>query len=587
MSDDELVAQYRASGSLAALSDQALQREYRRARTEALKARDPGEYDPASPQFRERYGATSGMGHGARAWAGTQKAVVDMGRGLRQVAAEAGNRFGLVDDSTVQGLRERQDEVNARDADLLRTGAGAAGYLAGNIASIAMPGAAAARGAQALHLGRAAAAARMLTAPRTIAQGALSGAAIGAASPLGTGQSRGDSALLGGLAGAAGTAVANSLGRVLRPTAAPEASRAALVREAQARGLPLGVEDLTGSKPLQVTASVLGNIPGSAGREAALRRAKQEALNRAVAATVGERGATRITPEVLAQARQRLGGEFQRLSDDRVAQLGSDLLDALVDVDSAQAPLRGILDTSRIDRLVNGALDLAARGQVKGRTAQTIRSELTKAAKDAARSDHSRLAMALRRVRDGFDDSIRNGLSGEERAAWDLAREQWGNLRTIEKALANAPGAASGDVSGSALLNAIGRNADRPLSRMESELKTLGVLGREFVGSPIPDSGTAQRTMVQNLIGMGGQAAMGGMLGGVVSGGDPTAALVGAAALPLGARVAQPVLRSQLTARYLSQGVGPRLTPRQAEIARLLQQLSGPAGASAALTYQR
>lgn len=513
--------------------------------------------------------------------AGAGKAVVGAGTGLKQLAMEAGNKLGMVDDSTVAGLRANQDEVNKRDKPLMDTGAGLAGNIAGNVATVALPGAGLARGAQAVNAVRLANAARAISAPSSILESIASGAAIGAAAPVGTDEDRAMNVGLGAVGGGLGGGASSLLSRVVRPTAVPDAARRGLIADAQLRDIPLQVGDLTGSKPIQVLESVLSNTPGASGREQALRQTKQTAYNRAVGEAMGEQGVERLTPDVLRTVRTRLGGEFDRLSAGRTVTLGNDLLNALVDVDTATAPLRGILDTAEIDRLLNHTLDLASRGQVQGEVAQTIRSELSTASNDAMKRGETRLGNALRRVRNGIDDSIRGGLTPDEQAAWDVARNHWGNMRSVERAMSQNSNAASGDITGDSILNAL-KSSGTALGRQDNEMKTLGAVGRQFVKPQIPDSGTAQRTMIQNMLMAGGAGALGGGAAGV----DPMQTGAAGAALPVAAMLAQPALRSQLMTRYLSQGLAPNASPQMLQLARALRGISGPAASSALLTSQ-
>lgn len=540
-----------------------------------LKRENPGEYDPESPEFQQKYGATSGMSGLDKFMAGAGKSVIDLGRGIKQAAVEGGEKLGILGDGHSYRLRAEADEVNALDAELMNTGAGMAGNVVGSVASLALPGAGIARGAQAMNLGRTAGIARAISAPSTIGQSIGSGAALGMLQPVGNDESRLMNTAIGGVGGGVGGAAAAGIGRVIRPTARPDATRELLSNEATQRGIPLGAGDLTGSKPIQILESVLANTPGSASREAALSQAKQVAYNRSVAEAMGEQGVERITPDVLRAARKRLGDEFNRMSAGRTVRLGNELLDAIVDVDTATAPVRGVLDTGRVDELVENMLNLASRGQVTGDVAQQIRTAVTNEVNDAARQGNTALANALRRMRDGIDDSIRGGLSQDEQAAWDVARQQWGNMRTVERAMSTNANATSGDITGDALLGAL-KQSGTQLSRQENELKTLGQIGRTFVKPQVPDSGTAQRTMITNMLATGGAGA----IGGGALGADPLQSGAAGAALPLAAMVAQPALRSQLMSRYLSEGLAPNVDPRTLRLAQALRSLSAPGGAS-------
>lgn len=124
----------------------------------APKAQQPGP-DP-----------TEGMSGFDKFRAGFGKAFVDIGRGVGQLV-------GAVSQEDI-------DEAKRLDAPLMRTGAGTAGNVAGNVAAaiptVAIPGAATLRGAAAL------------------------GAGMGALQPVASGESRTENTLIGGAAGPAG-----------------------------------------------------------------------------------------------------------------------------------------------------------------------------------------------------------------------------------------------------------------------------------------------------------------------------------------------------------------------------------------------
>lgn len=126
---------------------------------------------------RKLYSPTNGMSTTDKVLAGVGKAFADTGRGLGQLV-------GLVDRSEV-------DEVKARDAALMDTGAGKVGNFGGNLAialpTMAIPGAATLRGA------------------------ALIGGAQGAIQQVGTDDSRLSNTALGAAAGAGGVAAGRAI----------------------------------------------------------------------------------------------------------------------------------------------------------------------------------------------------------------------------------------------------------------------------------------------------------------------------------------------------------------------------------------
>lgn len=121
---------------------------------------------PAKEQ-KPSFDPTEGMSTMDKALAGAGKAFVDVGRGVGQL-------FGLVDEKDIE-------EARRRDAPLMKTGAGMAGNLVGNVA-VAAPTA-------------------FIPGVNTVTGGAAVGAAMGALQPTGEGESRLANATVGGIAG--------------------------------------------------------------------------------------------------------------------------------------------------------------------------------------------------------------------------------------------------------------------------------------------------------------------------------------------------------------------------------------------------
>jgi hypothetical protein len=147
---------------------------------------------PAKPQ---QYNPTEGMSTGQRLAAGAGKALVDLGRGVKQVATQAGNKVGLVSDQTAADVQTQIDEARALDAPLMATTAGAVGNIAGNVAAFVptalVPGA------------------------NTYTGAALVGGALGALQPTAEGESRGLNTAVGVGSGLAGKAIGDKVAKVL------------------------------------------------------------------------------------------------------------------------------------------------------------------------------------------------------------------------------------------------------------------------------------------------------------------------------------------------------------------------------------
>lgn len=467
--------------------------------------------------------------------AGIGKAFVDTGRGIGQYIPT------VTQEGRIGRLVSRDDVQESRrlDQPLMKTTAGLLGNVGGNIAlAAAVPAGSTVRGA------------------------ATAGALLGAAQPSTNTSETLSNIVGGGILGGGAQGLFNLAGRTIRPVRAKlEPEQARLAALLQQEGVPLSIGAQTGSKPLQTLEAVLEQLPMTAGRAAADKAATQAAFNRAVMARAGE-SVDNATPGAMRDAFGRLGGEFERLSTGRTVPLGDDFLDRLAAVDATQAPVRAMLDTKPIDRLVEGGLELAAQGQITGQAAQAIRSELTKEARAAANRGDARIADALKDVRNSVDEAIYNTLSEADRAAWDVAKRQYGNLKVVDAAMQRMGNAtASGDIPPAALLQAVRTANKNQFSRGSGDLNDLARAGELFVRDQVPNSGTAQRTMMQNLVTGGGFGGLGYMMTG-----DPTTALMAGAGSVGGPMVAQAFLRSPAGQRYLREGLMQSTEARRAMI---------------------
>lgn len=161
-----------------------------------LEAKEKGGKQAAAPQ--ESYDPTEGMSTFQKAAAGVGKAIVDTGRGI-------GQWVGMVD-------RKDIEEARKLDAPLMKTGAGMAGNIAGNVGMVFLPGgvlkgasqvANAAKATKAAAPALSAAGTALLT-PKTIKGAVTLGAVTGAIQPS---TSTGETVFNTGLGGAASAVV--------------------------------------------------------------------------------------------------------------------------------------------------------------------------------------------------------------------------------------------------------------------------------------------------------------------------------------------------------------------------------------------
>lgn len=189
---------------------------------------------------------TEGMSGLDLARAGAGKMLTDTGRGVRQLAVDAAALTGSESAQARSAeLRAEESERRERDAPLMRTGAGLAGYAGGMLAPMGAAGVAA-RGTPLLG------AILPTTARGSVAQGA----AFGAAQPVAEGENRLVNIAMGGAAGGAGHALGRTITRWT-----PQAREA--MSDANRLGLNLRGEP--GAQVRQLSDAAGEMVPGSRG----------------------------------------------------------------------------------------------------------------------------------------------------------------------------------------------------------------------------------------------------------------------------------------------------------------------------------
>lgn len=517
-------------------------------RREALKRSNPAEYDPASPEYQAKYGATAGMSGLDKFRAGMGKAFTDTGRGLEQLAVEGARAVlpGAAGDfllgNKADELRAQQDEIARRDAPLMQTGAGLAGNVAGHVAEVMVPGGVTARAAS---MPRLAAAGRALMNPSTYRAAGAVGAAQGAALPVGTEDSRLRNVATGAALGMTGNAAANTLARVARPVGSTlSAAGQRAVRTLEDAGVPLDAAQRSGNALLGRLKSGLTDNPYTAGPQLAALERQQTGFNRAALRTIGADADT-ATPDVMAAARSRIGQMFDQAADTAgTIPLGADDLRSIVAIRDEAGR---VLNDGRIGAQVSNILSkIDDAGHLDARTYQQIRGELDLL---AGQRDVSPYAVRLRRA---LDDALA-GASPEAAMILRQARPMWGNLMRIEDAVARN---ADGNIAPGALFNSYGKKATRGQSvygRGSQDLVQLARAGKQLLPDRLPNSGTAARIAGQlapaAVVGIGAQALSG----------DPETALKYAALTYGIPRAVQFGLNNPTAARYLAQGMPPGL----------------------------
>jgi hypothetical protein len=504
-----------------------------------------GGFDPSQPFEVEggkgpgkRYtNPNAGKSKGQMALAGAKRFIGDAGLGAVQLMARGldalGNERGAEDVAKFDNIAE-----NRKLDPTMRSGAAQVGYtgaaLVPAVASAFIPGANTATGA------------------------ALIGGGMGALQPTGEGDSRAMNVAGGAAAGAAGQGLFNAVGRVAQPVkTALNAAETRAVQLLRTKGVSLSVGQQTGSRAAQSVERTLADNPASAQAMARQGERFKQSYTRAALRTVGE-SAESATPEVLGRAAKRIGNVFSdvsgryqiNLGEPAVAKALKDIEDEASRVLLGSPGMHGMPGTNQISAQLARIRDVAAKngGKLPGETAQAVRSELQKLAKQPAVSEY---AVELREI---LDDALLSATKGtEDFSRLQTARSQYRNLQAIADVAdttANAyvtPGALAQRLKN----NKYTKNSMR-FGRGDVELAKIARAGSTVVDR-FPNSGTAARGMAQ----LGVPAAMGG-LGYMATGDVGTAAKIAGAtwAIPKagGAFMTNPAVQN-----YLSSGVAQPL----------------------------
>lgn len=496
-------------------------------------------------------GATGSWGRGATGgWQDPKVAAMSALERFRAGAGTVFRNYGLgVNQMRGKSTEADVDRQRVADASLLEDPVARAGELTANIA---VPAALA-----------------FLPGGQSIAGSALIGGAIGAAQPVGTGESRVDNTIKSAAISGGVTAGIKGVGRVLRPVknVLNDAERKA-VDLLKGAGVRLSVGQQTGSKAVQATERMLGNNPYTGPAMGRAGDAAKRSLTRAFLRTVGE-NADSATPEVLARAKARIGGEIGRINSSYALDINNQAtLQALADQADEAArvlPDGGRQVITQIDRIMSKAS--ANGGKLDGRTAQAIKGELDKLAQQPNVSPY---AQELREI---LDDALQEATKGtKDFAALKAARSQYRNLMSIADA---ADTTANGQISATALAQRLKSGKYTKGSfRYGAGDARLAELARaaSTVADRFPNSGTAAHVGAQLAI----PTAVGAY--NFLESGDIKSAAGTAAATWAAPKAAAFALNNPKVANYLAQGVGSPVAANALE--QYLRRLAGPAAAS-------
>lgn len=461
-------------------------------------------------QYSLAHPVTDDMSGFQQVWAGVGKSLADTARGVQQLAQ------GDTEASKAEAMRVRdQDEA------LAGSKGGLVGNIAGQVAQMAVPVGAAAKGLS--FAGKAA----------PYVGAALRSGVFAGSQPVVTGETRLGNAAEGAAWGAAGQGISQGAGRLAKGAKdkiAPEV--AALYKKAQQAGIPVHFSQLSDSKFVKTLASTLSYLPFSGG--AAKAKVQQEAFNEAVGRGFGVQGAKALTDDVMATAKQSLGAAYDRIFAGRTIGLDKQAVQDLFklhanvgrDLESSQAKVA----RNQIERILDEA---GQQGAMPGKVYQSLRSELRN--QFGKESSLGRTVMQARKI---LDDAAARSLGPAEAKALKSLNAAYANFGTAKDVLKQVEGA-KGNIKPAALWPAIRKGSTK-------EMRELAKVGQVLLKDPIPDSGTAGRLLATGAL--GGTAGLGGL----------AAMLPVAKLMALGATAGR-AANSDAAGRYLVNGGGKTL----------------------------
>jgi hypothetical protein len=382
----------------------------------------------------------------------------------------------------------------------------------------------------------------------TIGKAALAGAEMGAVQPTLKDESTLFNIGSGAALGAAGQGAVNALGRVAQPlTENLSDIGKKSVQILQNAGVPLDAAQATGSKVMQWAKRLTSDNPFTGAENQAFSHIQNNAYTKAVAKTMGE-DAEQITPEVIQNAKTRLGDTYDQLFERngvRVTRSFQNDLNGLKDEAERILPS----NEKAVGNIVNDIIDKskANMGHLDGQQYQAFKRQLDALEKQGGLSAH--YAGEIKdKLLAGLSDTVdKFGQKGDI----DLLKatnKQYGNMKKIEDIALKDP---EGHVNPSLLYNSLTTKAKRgAFYQNDPELANLAQAGKAILPEKMSNSGTAARLATQAAI----PTALATY--DYAKEGDIGKALGVGTSAYLAPKALQAALHNPNVAQYLQQGIG-------------------------------
>ncbi|HEM7879071.1 TPA: hypothetical protein U2L31_005497 [Burkholderia contaminans] len=264
-----------------------------------------------------------------------------------------------------------------------------------------------------------------------------------------------------------------------------------LARQAHNLGFRLRPDQVYGNRYLRYAGEMAQDNPFVASN----RDFNQDMFNHQLVYLLGENG-NRLTRQVFNRAMTRSGETIGEIAGSHDVPFNEDLVNRLAGhVTEAQR-----YQTGDVERVVRGYVDeITDRSQggiLPGEAFRRINTRLNTQIRNTQNGD---LRNALSGLQDDLQESFVAQLSPEDLNRYNTARRQYAIGKTLEPLVAKSP---TGRIPPAALLGAVTRNqAGRSAMARGAvgDLGTLADIGQRFLKEQ-PSSGTAERTLMQNLL---------------------------------------------------------------------------------------
>lgn len=333
------------------------------------------------------------------------------------------------------------------------------------------------------------------------------------------------------------------------------ASLASLARDTY--GIPIRGGQISESPSINYLDAVLKTKPFSGyGKNVSEQHG---AFNREVAKAIGE-DADKVTPEVMANAKTRLGQNYEDIAANTTLKLddslGKDFMRIAEDASSVLAPNERSIIHSQLGNILDKA---KGAGEIDGKTFQTILrtgSPLDRATKSA----DSNVRYYAGQIKQALLDGMGRHAPEDMQSLLKSTNSQYKAMKTIEDLVEKSP---TGDISPALLMGAVRKSYPNMAYGGGGRLADLARIGQKFL-KDMPQSGTQPRLSAAQMLGLGGGALAEGGLAYF----DPVTA----------AKVAALGLTAAVTKGAVNKGVGSLL--RSDFYANRLINSALPAGAA-------